>query len=92
MSQFSKEPLFCSGDIRHHKGHAAASTPVDFGYFWLAGDIWNDGRNPYGPAFLERARDVFTSGNEPPQWGNPRHFRLVRSALAIAPVELADHI
>lgn len=65
---------------------------VDFRYFWLAGDLWNSGQSPYGPSFLNRARDVFDTGNVPPQWGYPPHFRPVSAVLALAPVDVSAHL
>ena len=60
---------------------------VDFKYFWLAGTLWQDGINPYGPAFLERAREIFVSGSVPPQWAYPPHFRPISELMALASFE-----
>lgn len=60
---------------------------VDFKYFWLAGTLWQDGLNPYGPAFLARAREVFLSGSVPPQWAYPPHFRPISEVMALAAFE-----
>jgi len=62
---------------------------VDFKYFWLAGDLWQDGINPYGPDFNERGREVFTRGFVPPQWAYPPHFRPISELMALAPFETA---
>jgi hypothetical protein len=33
-------------------------TPKDFSYFWIAGQIWLEGGNPYAPAFSEAANAI----------------------------------
>lgn len=36
----------------------ANAAPKDFSYFWLAGQIWLDGGNPYAPEFSETANAI----------------------------------
>jgi hypothetical protein len=62
---------------------------VDFKYVWLAGRMWLEGHNPYGPGFYEQAQVVFEGGSTPQQWAYPPHFRPISQFAAIAPYETA---
>lgn len=65
--------------------------PVDFKYLWLAGRLWLEGGDPYGPEFIAFAREYFPDGRINPFF-YPPSWRVICSALALAPASVAAKI
>lgn len=63
---------------------------IDFKYFWLAGDLWSEGQNPYGPIYAERGEALFTGSNRPTWMVYPPYWYPLAVGVAQIPYEIAD--
>ncbi|MEM0942827.1 MAG: glycosyltransferase family 87 protein, partial [Pseudomonadota bacterium] len=71
------------------KAFTLTDQPIDFKYLWLAGYLWDEGINPYGPQYYEISQTIFTTGTVPEIWVYPPHFWWLMAPHALLPFEVA---
>ena len=62
----------------------------DFRYFWVAGRMWADGRNPYGSDYLGTASKLIADGHIPEVWAYPPNWWPISSALGLLEIVRAN--
>ncbi len=55
---------------------------VDFKYIWIAGQLWNEGLNPYSEVFLQRGRSIFGDDVALFQWVYSPNWAPIAVAMA----------
>lgn len=63
---------------------------VDFKYFWLAGDLWRQGVDPYSSAFEEAGARMFPDTNSPTWLFYPPSWYPLARLVNLLPYEEAD--
>lgn len=59
-----------------------ADTAYDYQALWVAGHIWNEGGNPYGPGFRGLATSMFVNPGDVAHWFYPPHSWVLMAPLA----------
>jgi len=59
-----------------------ADTAYDYQALWVAGHIWNEGGNPYGPGFRGLATSMFVNPGDVAHWFYPPHSWVLISPVA----------
>ena len=65
---------------------------VDFKHLWLAGEIWENGANPYGDEYLEYGQAIFAGENIPTWMVYPPSWYLLARIVALFPYQEANAI
>ncbi|MBN8818035.1 MAG: DUF2029 domain-containing protein [Sphingomonas sp.] len=61
----------------------APAPEVDFRFFWLAGELWESGIDPYSESFRQIGADILPPGNVVIYWFYPPQWWIVCRALAL---------
>lgn len=67
----------------------SAHAAFDFKYFWLAGEAWLRGINPYGPEYHELGKRLITHDYVPYMWVYPPNWFLPSVAATVVGVDAA---
>ncbi len=65
---------------------------LDFKYLWLAGELWEQGLNPYGDVYVQAGREIFTNGNVPTWMVYPPSWYPIARLLSLFPYSVANLI
>ena len=65
------------------------SPGYDFRYFWVAGRVWIEGVNPYGPDLPRLSAEMIPEGHVPTIWPYPPTLWLPTVLPALFPFEIA---
>lgn len=67
----------------------AGQAGYDFRYIWLAGEMWSQGLNPYGPEYKALAPQVIGEGHRPTLWPYAPNWIVPSVALSLLGLDAA---